>query len=148
MAWSLLNSTCNGQATLYLFPKCLLCWEGKDTFLLSEMSKLALGHTQPPSRWVLGVQQLRLDAEHSPPSSVKVNNEWSYTLQHLICLHGMYREKSTFIHWSTHRPCFMPVCFMPFCFNSHCQFTPVLNLCPLIFSLTPFGWLTPYFWWE
>jgi len=37
-----------------------------------------------------------------------------------------------------------------FCFNTLCQYTPLLNLYPLIFSLTPFGYLrfimlTPYF---
>jgi hypothetical protein len=40
----------------------------------------------------------------------------------------------------TTRPCFMPDCFMPFYFNAPYQYTPVLNLNPLIFSLMPFGW--------
>ena len=44
-------------------------------------------------------------------------------------------------------------CFMPFCCNALCQFTPLLNLCCLIFSLMPFCWLysvvmNPPFWWE
>jgi hypothetical protein len=34
-----------------------------------------------------------------------------------------------------------PTCFMPFCFNTACQYTPLLNVCPLIFGLTYFGWL-------
>jgi hypothetical protein len=38
-------------------------------------------------------------------------------------------------------------------FNTPCDFTPLLNLHPLIFCLTPFGWLgsitlTAYFCWE
>jgi hypothetical protein len=32
-------------------------------------------------------------------------------------------------------------CFTPVCLNVTCQYTPVLNLRPLIFGLTPFGWL-------
>ena len=40
----------------------------------------------------------------------------------------------------TLRPCFTPVCFMPFCFNAPYQFTPLPNLCPLIFSLMLSGW--------
>ena len=32
------------------------------------------------------------------------------------------------------------VCFTPFCFNVPCQFSQLLNLCPVIFSLTLFGW--------
>lgn len=30
---------------------------------------------------------------------------------------------------------------MPCSFNTPCQHTPILNLCPLIFGLTPYGWL-------
>jgi hypothetical protein len=30
---------------------------------------------------------------------------------------------------------------MPSCFNSPCQYTPILNLHPLIFGLTLYGWL-------
>ena len=37
--------------------------------------------------------------------------------------------------------CVTSVCFTPFCFSTLCQFTPPLNLRPLIFGLTPFGWL-------
>jgi hypothetical protein len=44
-------------------------------------------------------------------------------------------------------------CFVLLCFNAPCQLTPLLNLPPLIFGLTPFGWLhsialTPYLLWE
>lgn len=51
------------------------------------------------------------------------------------------------------RPCFMPVCFVPFCSNSPYQFTSLLNLHHVIFSLMPFGWficiyLSLFFFWE
>jgi len=43
-------------------------------------------------------------------------------------------------------------CFSHFCPNAPCKYTPLLNFCSLIFSLTPFGWLSsitpiPYLWW-
>ena len=38
-------------------------------------------------------------------------------------------------------PCFVPICCMPFCFDTSCQFNPLSNLCSVIFSLMPFGWL-------
>jgi len=41
----------------------------------------------------------------------------------------------------TPRPCFTSICFMRFCFNASCQFTPLLNLYSIIFSLMSFGWL-------
>jgi len=48
---------------------------------------------------------------------------------------------SNFQHFKyTPRPCFTSVCFTHFCFNAFCQFTPLLNLCSLIFSLMPL-WL-------
>lgn len=36
--------------------------------------------------------------------------------------------------------CTLRPCFTSFCFNTPCQFTPLCNLCSLIFSLSPFGW--------
>ena len=39
----------------------------------------------------LEVKQLWQEVNHSPPSSVKVKNEWSYILIPLICLHGTNR---------------------------------------------------------
>jgi len=32
------------------------------------------------------------EVDHSPPSSSKVNNEWSYTFTLPLCFHGMERE--------------------------------------------------------
>ena len=34
-----------------------------------------------------------------------------------------------------------PACFTPLRFNPFCQYTPLLNLQPIIFGLRPFGWL-------
>ena len=36
------------------------------------------------------------EAKHSPPSSAKVQNEWSYTFRPPICLHGLCRDNSNF----------------------------------------------------
>jgi len=32
------------------------------------------------------------EVDHSPPSSSKVNNKWSYTFIPLLCFHGRERE--------------------------------------------------------
>jgi len=47
-------------------------------------SRPALGSTQPPIQWVTGTLTVGLkgterEADHSPPSSVEVNNAWRYT---------------------------------------------------------------------
>jgi hypothetical protein len=59
-------------------------WQGLGIFLFTTTSRMALGPTQPPIQWVpgvlsLGVMQLGHEANHSPPSSAKVKNVWSYT---------------------------------------------------------------------
>jgi hypothetical protein len=36
---------------------------------------------------------------------------------------------------------FYALCFTWFCFNTPCQFIPLLNSCPHILCLMPFGWL-------
>jgi hypothetical protein len=48
------------------------------------VSRTALGTTQPSIQWVPGAVSLGLkrpshEADHSPPSSAKVKNAWSYT---------------------------------------------------------------------
>jgi len=50
--------------------------------LLTTMSRLALGPTQPPIQWVpgalsMGVKQPGHKADHSPLSSAEVKNVWS-----------------------------------------------------------------------
>jgi hypothetical protein len=69
-------------------------WQGLGIFLFTTMSISALGPTQSPIQWVLGALSLRVrqpghEADHSPPSSAKVKNVWSYTSTPLVCLHGM-----------------------------------------------------------
>jgi hypothetical protein len=63
-------------------------------FLFTTVSRLALGPTQPPIQCVAGlcspdVKWLRYNADHSPPSSVKVKNAWRYTSIPPILLHGV-----------------------------------------------------------
>ena len=56
-------------------------------------------------------------------------------------------------HASTHKSYFTVVRFTPFCSTTPYQFTRLLFLRPVIFTLTSFGWLhyiklKPYFWWD
>jgi hypothetical protein len=77
-------------------------WE----FFSSPESRLALGPTQPPIHWVSGALSLRIkwtgsEAYHSPPSSAKIKNVWSYisTPQYAImawCLVKKHRDKLYF----------------------------------------------------
>jgi hypothetical protein len=48
-------------------------------FLSSTTSKPALGSTQPPIQWVLGVKRPGREADHSPPTSAEVKKIWIYT---------------------------------------------------------------------
>jgi hypothetical protein len=52
--------------------------------LFTTASRTALGPTLPPIQWVPGalspgVKRSGHEAEHSPPASVEVKDEWSYT---------------------------------------------------------------------
>jgi len=65
-------------------------------FLFSTTFRLALGTTPLLVQWGTGViapwvKWLGSEAEHSPPSSVKVKNGWSYTTTPHMHLHGIYR---------------------------------------------------------
>jgi len=60
-------------------------------FLLTTVSRPALGPTLPPMKWVpcvvfLQVKQQGHDTDHSPPSSAEVKNVWSHTstLEHVF----------------------------------------------------------------
>jgi hypothetical protein len=57
---------------------------GAGNFLITTASRPALGPTQPPIIGVRGALSLKVKragrgAGHSPPSSAKVKNAWSYT---------------------------------------------------------------------
>jgi hypothetical protein len=57
---------------------------GAGFFLFNTASRLALGPTQLPIKWVLGalslgVKQLGCEADHSTPSRAEVKDTWSYT---------------------------------------------------------------------
>jgi hypothetical protein len=61
-----------------------LCQNGQEIFLLSTLSRPALGPTQLPMWWVLGtlfpgIKYLRHEIDHSPPSCAEVENAWNYT---------------------------------------------------------------------
>jgi hypothetical protein len=56
--------------------------QGLGSFLFTTTSRLALGPTQPPIKWIPGTPSLRLkqlgrEADHSPPSSAEVKNAWT-----------------------------------------------------------------------
>jgi len=53
-------------------------------FLLTTASRQAVGPIQSAIQWIpwavsLGAKRQRRDADHPPPSSAEVKNEWSYT---------------------------------------------------------------------
>jgi hypothetical protein len=58
--------------------------QGQETFLFSTVSRLTLWPIQPPIQWVLAVlspevTQPGCEADHSPLSSAKAEEWWSYT---------------------------------------------------------------------
>jgi hypothetical protein len=68
---------------------------GERIFPLSSVSIPALGPTQPPVQWVPGgpfpsaKARPGRDADHSPPSSAEVENEWELYLLSPKRLHGV-----------------------------------------------------------
>jgi hypothetical protein len=48
---------------------------------------------------LLGINQPQHEANHSPPSSLEVKNEWSCTSASPICLYGIHRDNITFHIW-------------------------------------------------
>jgi hypothetical protein len=66
----------------------------KQEISLHDVSRTALGSTQPPIQLVtgalsLGVKQPGREADHSPPSSAENKNAWRYTSTPPILLHGV-----------------------------------------------------------
>jgi hypothetical protein len=47
--------------------------------IVPKVSKLALGPTQSPTKWVPDIKHLECTADYSPPSDAEVKIEWSYT---------------------------------------------------------------------
>jgi len=87
-----------------LYHTSLGCWlddrcsgvrfptEAGGIFLFTTASRMAPGPTQPPIQSVPGALSLRVkrpgrEVDHSPPSSDKVKNAWSYTSTSPISLH-------------------------------------------------------------
>jgi hypothetical protein len=67
---------------------------GAGNFSLPPRPRTALGPNQPPIQWIPGALSLAVkrpgrEADHSPPSSAEVKNEWSYTSTPRIRLHGV-----------------------------------------------------------
>jgi hypothetical protein len=74
-------------------------------YLFSKTSRLALVPTQLPIQWVLGalspgVNWLRYEIDHCPPSTAKVKNEWSCTSAPLVCPRDAYRDNFTFLSFT------------------------------------------------
>jgi hypothetical protein len=64
----------------------------QEAAIFSKTSRLALGPAQPPIQLVLGFFP-GINTDHSPPSSAKVRNEWSYTS---IPLYAFSLDRVTF----------------------------------------------------
>ena len=74
--------------------KLLILKSSREIFLLSKLYRLDMGPTHRLILWILGgsslgVKQLGLEIDHSPPSSAEVKNECSYTPSSLICFYFM-----------------------------------------------------------
>jgi hypothetical protein len=70
--------------------------KGQDIFLFPVSSR----PIQRPRHWFPGTGSLEVrwpehEADHSPPSSAEVKNEWSYTPTPPLCLQGMHRDNFT-----------------------------------------------------
>jgi hypothetical protein len=66
----------------------------QEIFVFSKTSKPALKPTHLPTPWVSGavspgVKRPRREVNNSPPSNAEDRNEWSYTSDPPICLHGV-----------------------------------------------------------
>jgi hypothetical protein len=77
--------------------------QGLGIFLFTTASIMALGPTQPPIQWVpgalsLGLKWLGNEADHSPPSSAKVKNVWSYisTPQYFFMVWCLVKHRDNF----------------------------------------------------
>jgi hypothetical protein len=60
---------------------------------LSKTPLRAAGPTKSPVKWVPAVSQMGRGPDHSPPCSVEVRNEWSYTSPPPISVHDVQRNR-------------------------------------------------------
>jgi hypothetical protein len=70
-------------------------------FVFSEISRPAVGFTQPPIQWVPGslsaaLKRPRCEVDHWPSSSVEAKNDWSYTSISSVWFNGVYRVNFIF----------------------------------------------------
>ena len=63
---------------------------------LHDQPSLLFSGCQGSFSWV---KQVGHEVDHSPPSSSEVRNEWNFTFTPHICLHGVYRDNFTFLHF-------------------------------------------------
>lgn len=67
--------------------------------LFSITSRPVFAPIQHPTQWVEGfspvVKQPEREFNHKSPSSAYVKNEWSYTSNFALCLHGINRDNFT-----------------------------------------------------
>jgi hypothetical protein len=95
------NKTVWKWETLILSQQNCALWSNKwEWYYLLQMSRPALGPTQPTIQWVQWlfprVNRPEREAAHLSPPSTEVKNEWSYTSSPLTCLHSEDRNKFTF----------------------------------------------------
>jgi len=56
-----------------------------------------------------GLERPGCKADHSPPTSAEVKNEWRYTSAPSVCLHNVYRKNFSFVRFS--QQCSVSLCF-------------------------------------
>jgi hypothetical protein len=85
---------------------------GQGIFLLAPASRLALGPTQPPIQWVLGVLSPGVKRSRGvtlathPHLVPRLSMSRSCTSSHPMCLHGMQRDSFTFFFYISSLPWF------------------------------------------
>ena len=72
----------------------LECWQEQEVHVFYKIPKPAVVPTKPLVQWV--VKLSGYEADHLPPSSTVVENEWNYTFIPSVCSHGACREMFTF----------------------------------------------------
>lgn len=73
----------------------LLFRQKQEIFLFIKVFGLVLWATQPTIQWVLRVKCPGCDSDHSSPSSVENENEWSKIPNTPVHLHGMHMDNFT-----------------------------------------------------